>query len=341
MLRLPPPPAGTSQHQPAQHEGRGEGPAAKRAKRTLLDLATLQYGSSDSRAGDAAPASAAGRAALFTQWQAAAAEPAAKAASRLAAAHPEAGPAALERDRVQPQPLLPPPQQPQQQAQQALFDDLRAELLGAEEMPLQQPRLEKESSVPQAAQHEGNYLHERPAPAAGAPTDGGAVEAAACGKPQRRPSRGAGSTRKQQPAQASPGPASLLALSEPELDAAAAALPLPPLAEQLEASFLALSQLHEFLLRTHIQAGWPQGGKRRALSHQGVLSMKSAFALLCWGPTVPVMWLAATQDRSLPAPGMPNAALLPAHPCRQPGRMCGRRRRACAYANPSPCQTAS
>jgi hypothetical protein len=46
---------------------------------------------------------------------------------------------------------------------------------------------------------------------------------------------------------------SRLLLSEAELDVAAAALPLPPVAQRLEAAFAVLAQVHAFLTAQHIQ----------------------------------------------------------------------------------------
>lgn len=119
---------------------------------------------------------------------------------------------------------------------------------------------------------------------AAAAASGGSAPAPAAVAPKsvasRGPRRGAGSKRKQPPsavtaaggaeasaaasaAAATPENTStwLLQLEDVELDADAAALPLPPLARQLEEGFLVLAQLHAFLTRTHIQVGcWCQQG---------------------------------------------------------------------------------
>ncbi|KAL4447650.1 hypothetical protein ABPG75_004869 [Micractinium tetrahymenae] len=281
-LRLPPPPEAPQQQQPVEQQQHGGRPAAKRAKRTLLDLAALQYGGAG--VGDAAAASSSRQAALFTQWRAAAAEGTARAAPELAAAAQPGAELAAQKQAQEQVPRLQREQQ-QQQAQRELFDDLRAELLEAEEASQQPPQQQQQSEQqPQCEQQPAAHRQEgaalRRAAAGAVPTpDGGSADAAAgaaanaaaegAGKPHRRPSRGAGSKRKRPPAEpapaaagaagagaAGPGAASPLAVSEAQLDAAAAALPLPALGQRLEASFLVLAQLHEFLLRTHIQATW-------------------------------------------------------------------------------------
>lgn len=104
-----------------------------------------------------------------------------------------------------------------------------------------------------------------------APTASAAAAVAHTAPRLRTAMRGAGSKRKQ-PASAAEPPAAaaagrgssaaspalaagsgLLAVSDAELDAAAAALPLPPLAQHLEAAFVVLAQVHAFLTQQHIQ----------------------------------------------------------------------------------------
>jgi hypothetical protein len=108
------------------------------------------------------------------------------------------------------------------------------------------------------------------AAAAGSP---GQVTAAA--KPRRAPIRGSGSSKRKQPPAGKHADAAAAAAAateaetlgtrasgpqlptDAELDAAAAALPLPPLLQRLEASFVVLAQLHAFLTSTHIQVPCP------------------------------------------------------------------------------------
>lgn len=222
-------------------------PAAKRAKRSLLDLAAVRYGGGGGSRAIGAPT---GRSAAAVP---AATVPAVAGSSgQVAAAQPSAALAAAEAPHAQ--------HQHQQQGQ--LLSELRSDLVQAARAAGQQAQ-ELQSPPPplQPVQHGAGS--DAPVPAA---------TPLAAAKTRRGPTRGAGSKRKQ-PAVSPPQlpvahtaegtpdvGSSLLILSEAGLDAAAAALPLPPLALQLEAGFSVLAQLHAFLTRTHIQASGRRAG---------------------------------------------------------------------------------
>ena len=189
--------------------------------------------------------------------------------------------------------------------------------------------------------------------AAGSPEPAGQATAAA--KPRRAPIRGAGSSKRKQPpagkhadaAAAAPAAATQAEAlgtrasgpqlpADAELDAAAAALPLPSLAQRLEASFVVLAQLHAFLTSTHIQVPvLPLHGTAAVCMHS-MLSMCTSLARACCS------WFHVTVH-----PASPPSAMLRAEPlarllaCRPLGAMCGRQRRGCGCSSRWHCPTAS